>query len=934
MTKPNVPKTKGDVNPQTINKPPVIDGRVDTNDSTIILDKTRILDNQRKESDIDLHNAGLVVNNDKILPDKKNQHEENRLSVSESENQRENDVTCFRPPSQNQQEGGSSNSGSESENQRKNDVTHFRPPNQNQQDNKQQESESLKTRIKHAAVISDNKFVVGEPEDKQIKVLKDRFLLEEVLGVGGMGVVYKAKDRLKVEAQDRDPYVAIKVLSEEFKTHPEAFIALQRESRKAQRIAHPNTVKVYDFDRDSDVVFMTMEYMEGKPLDQLIKQYQATGLPQDDAWNILSGMCSALAHAHSEDIVHSDFKPGNVFVTTNGMAKIFDFGIARAVANIDRHTGKEQDQTVFDAGGLGALTPAYASLEMLLGETPDIRDDIYALGCVAYELFSGEHPFNRLPADEAYNKNLKPKRIHNISKRQWKAIEAALSFKREDRIESVDAFYKQLTYKKKSKFVLVTSLLFVVAGTTYYVYTQTNNIVPQGPQVSESDIRNELEFDIRYNLYKENIEKLVAKPSFTNEWEENVWSEVRGILRILSGESNEWYSSTRDEIYQLYVGKINELIKKSSHNHAEVLINNAYRYTDDNGFLDNIKITLAKAIKKKETQNKKREDRNKRLANERTNDKKKILAEKTKNTGLFDVALANVNKQLKCTSKLNMRDFNIAITKLRSLDIERYESIESTLSTQLAQCITTIGKRYPEHAIDSKRYALHIFKDNPALLAIVIKERDVCNLSIAGLGARGERAVCRDKINDGGVGPVLVVIPASTEIKAFAIGKYEISVAELNEFCRVSSKCNLETNKSGDLPATNVEISTVSAYLKWLSKKTKKRYRLPTKKEWVYAAKSKPYVLDPNRNCQLSARGIEKGGSLVKTVIGKQNGWGLVNYAGNVQEFAFEAGRRFVALGGSHQSVMENCTVLTASTHSGNADEYTGFRIVRDISEK
>ncbi|MCW8988392.1 MAG: serine/threonine protein kinase, partial [Gammaproteobacteria bacterium] len=234
------------------------------------------------------------------------------------------------------------------------------------------------------------------------QILKDRFLLEKVLGVGGMGIVYKAKDRLKVEAQDRDPYVAIKVLSEEFKSHPEAFISLQRESRKSQRIAHPNTVKVYDFDRDGDTVFMTMEYMDGKPLDQLIRQYKATGLPRDDGWEIIDGMCSALIHAHAENIVHSDFKPGNVFITGNSMAKIFDFGIARAVANVDGLETKTGDKTVFDAGNLGALTPAYASLEMLEGKTPDVRDDIYALGCVIYEILTGEHPYNKVPADEAF----------------------------------------------------------------------------------------------------------------------------------------------------------------------------------------------------------------------------------------------------------------------------------------------------------------------------------------------------------------------------------------------------------------------------------------------------------------------------------------------------------------------------------------------------
>src|SRR5690606_40493955 len=100
--------------------------------------------------------------------------------------------------------------------------------------------------------------MTNEEASSEYGVLKNRFVFEELLGAGGMGVVYKAKDLLKVEAQDRDTYVAIKVLSDEFKSHPEAFIAHQRESRKTQKIAHPNIVNVHDFDRDGDTVFMTM----------------------------------------------------------------------------------------------------------------------------------------------------------------------------------------------------------------------------------------------------------------------------------------------------------------------------------------------------------------------------------------------------------------------------------------------------------------------------------------------------------------------------------------------------------------------------------------------------------------------------------------------------------------------------------------------------
>lgn len=92
-------------------------------------------------------------------------------------------------------------------------------------------------------------------------LLKGRFLLERELGRGGMGVVFLARDERKVEAHDRDPYVAVKVLNDEFRRHPDSLVALQRESRRSQKLAHDNIVRVYDFDKAGTIVFMTMEYL-------------------------------------------------------------------------------------------------------------------------------------------------------------------------------------------------------------------------------------------------------------------------------------------------------------------------------------------------------------------------------------------------------------------------------------------------------------------------------------------------------------------------------------------------------------------------------------------------------------------------------------------------------------------------------------------------
>jgi serine/threonine protein kinase len=781
---------------------------------------------------------------------------------------------------------------------------------------------------------------MGATPNNDKKILKGRFVLEDILGIGGMGVVYKAKDLLKVEAQDRDPYVAIKVLSEEFRTHPEAFISLQREAKKAQHIANQNTVRVYDFDRDGEVVFMTMEYMVGQPLDQMVKQYHATGLPPKEAWSILQGMCLALIHAHNEDIVHSDLKPGNVFVTENGTAKIFDFGIARAVQKIDR-SHSEQDRTVFDAGNLGALTPAYASREMLLGQVPDVRDDIYALGCIAYEILTGDHPFTRLPADEAYDKKLKPKRIQGIKKRYWKAIEAALAFERKDRIVSVEAFYKQITEHKKSSGALGVTLA-VAIGVSAFAYYEYSKV--ELPQVSQAELMTQLEFKIRYQVLQENIERFIAAPSFSTEWQNSLWEEVQSLADLFPEKPTPWYFNKREDIYQLYLAEITIAIEGANYSRANSLINKASRYSDDQSLLDQHKFVLSQKIMQKEVADKKARQASQLAAvteqkkaaqraktNKANEAKQAQLATEKNTTNLYNLAMDNVNEQLSCTQRLNMRDFKIAIEKIRGLDYSRYKQSEATITKSLASCIATMGQVSPDYAKDAKRYALLLFKNSSVIASVVIKEKDGCQLSIAGLGARGSRAVCKDALKVGGTGPTMVVIPGSDKIKPYAIGKYEVSISQYNVYCKKSKACQPITGSSTRLPVTNISLAEITGYINWLSKTTGKKYRLPHQREWLHAAQSEGNRLDSNRNCQINSRGIEKGNELIKTSTGRQNTWGLVNYAGNAQELVYVSGRKIAAVGGSYQTSMDVCTSETVNSHTGNGDDHTGFRLVRDL---
>lgn len=270
--------------------------------------------------------------------------------------------------------------------------------------------------------------------------LKNRFVLQQLLGVGGMGMVFKATDLRKIEAQDKEPYVALKVLNQDFQANPMALVSLQRETKRAQTLSHPNIIKVYDFDRDGGHVFMSMEYLQGKPLSHLIKEYPE-GMPFKQAWPIIHAMADALSHAHKKNIVHSDFKPGNVFIDESGEVRVLDFGIACAIGRGDKD---HQDATVFNARSLGAYTPAYASLEQLQNSDPDPRDDIYALACVSYELLTGKHPFGRLSAEKAQEVNLQAKPIAKISRRQFKGLQKALAFEQSKRTKSVDAFLSAL----------------------------------------------------------------------------------------------------------------------------------------------------------------------------------------------------------------------------------------------------------------------------------------------------------------------------------------------------------------------------------------------------------------------------------------------------------------------------------------------------------
>ncbi len=205
-----------------------------------------------------------------------------------------------------------------------------------------------------------------------------RYELHGELGRGGMAVVYRGRDTLL----DRD--VALKFLASQFSEQDEMQELFQREARSVAQLNHPNIVTIHDFGILEGRAFICMEYVEGKPVEQLLET--EIGLTIVESCRIIKQALDALAYAHDRKIIHRDVKPANMMRTTSGLVKLMDFGLAKSVA--------ESNAQSFVAG-----TPAYMPPEQLAGTDVDHRTDLFALGVTLYEMLTMQLPFDGLQRD-------------------------------------------------------------------------------------------------------------------------------------------------------------------------------------------------------------------------------------------------------------------------------------------------------------------------------------------------------------------------------------------------------------------------------------------------------------------------------------------------------------------------------------------------------
>ena len=238
-------------------------------------------------------------------------------------------------------------------------------------------------------------------------ILAQRYRIGGRIGRGGMGEVYRAYDLIL--EQD----VALKFLPPSLTNNPAALDRFRNEVRLARQVSHPNVCRVYDIGEIEDAPFLTMEYVDGEDLASLLRRIGR--LPADKALDIARRLCAGLSAAHEKGVLHRDLKPANIMIDGRGGVLITDFGLAAVTGTVDESAVRQG-------------TPAYQAPEQLAGHEVTVRSDLYALGLVLYEVFTGKRAFEAGSMEELarMQRESTPKSVTDLVKDADPAIERAI----------------------------------------------------------------------------------------------------------------------------------------------------------------------------------------------------------------------------------------------------------------------------------------------------------------------------------------------------------------------------------------------------------------------------------------------------------------------------------------------------------------------------
>ncbi len=322
--------------------------------------------------------------------------------------------------------------------------------------------------------------------------IKNRYIVESELGHGGLCDVYLAKDKLLESSGSDSPYVALKILQEEFASQPETARMLIREAQQTQRLSHPNIVRVFDYGVEKEVYYLVMEYIDGETLENLIQRSRPRGLKYRAAMSILNQVFDAISYSHSLGIVHADLKPANIILKSDGTVKLLDFGVSKTnQLKHDQYSAKRHSE---ESETLG-YTPNYASLSLLSGNEPTLSDDIFAMLCITYELLSCKHPYEKTPADEALRKKLKVTKPTNLPMTKWAMFERVFSTGLVTKGLDVNRLKQTLNYRSwplvsgiAASILLTTLISFTYYQQHMYTLTLAEEISAKNDFINASEI--------------------------------------------------------------------------------------------------------------------------------------------------------------------------------------------------------------------------------------------------------------------------------------------------------------------------------------------------------------------------------------------------------------------------------------------------------------
>ena len=310
------------------------------------------------------------------------------------------------------------------------------------------------------------------------KRIDNRYEVLEIIGVGGMAVVYKAYDRID------DRIVAIKILKEEYLANEEFRRRFKNESKYIAVLSHPNIVKVFDMSFGDRLQYIVMEFIEGITLKEYIEQQRV--IQPKEAVHFVTQILRALQHAHDKGIVHRDVKPQNIMLLQNGSIKVTDFGIASF--------SRSETATIAENGAIGSVH--YISPEQARGDFTDAKADIYSVGVLMYEMLTGQLPFtSENPISVVMmHMNDEPANMHNINGSIPIGLEQitmhAMQKDPKARYQSAAELLLDLDEFKRNPSIKFDYSYFVDNEPTKYIDRTMNNIKTNGGTVQQYKDKN------------------------------------------------------------------------------------------------------------------------------------------------------------------------------------------------------------------------------------------------------------------------------------------------------------------------------------------------------------------------------------------------------------------------------------------------------------